>query len=113
MTLGSTVTGYLNYNPSVVSTTAAYSTNFGGQPTSSWAIAYAQTTDYGSTWDIVNPNLAKRTSISGGISIEASAGLAGTMFGTLNNTTQYTAFTIATSSGNLTGTVNIYGYALS
>jgi hypothetical protein len=113
MTLGSTSTGYISYVPSVVSTTGNYSNAFGGIPTSSWSVAFTKTLDYGATWDIVNPNLAKRTHIYGGMLIETSLGAAGTMFGTLNNTTQYTAFTLTQSVGNLTGTVNIYGYTLS
>ena len=44
---------------------------------------------------------------------DSSPGAGGTMHGLLTDSTQYTGFTIGTSSGNITGTVNVYGYTLS
>jgi len=112
LTLGATATGYLNWNPGAT-TAGVYSGNFGGGPTSSFAVAFASTTDAGFSVEITNPNLAKRTYVTGGFLLDGSTNVAGPVMGVLQNTTQYTAFTFTTSSGNLTGTCNIYGYALS
>ena len=112
MTLGSTVTGYVNFQSGVTSA-GAYSTGFGSQGTASWAMMFAQTVTIGSSFDIVNPNLAIKTYISGGYLIDAANAVFATTYGILNNNTQYTAFTLTQSSGTITGTVNIYGYALS
>jgi len=112
MTLGSTTTGYVNFQ-SAVKNTGAYDAGFGGQGTASWAMMFAQTVTIGTSFDIVNPNLAIKTYVSGGSLIDAANNAFGTTYGILNNNTQYTAFTLTQSSGTITGTVNIYGYALS
>ena len=112
MTLGSTATGYVNFQ-SAVTNAGVYSAGFGGQGTSSWAMMFAQTVTIGAGFDIVNPNLAIKTYITGGSLIDAANNVFGTTYGILNNNTQYTAFTLTQSSGTITGTVNIYGYALS
>jgi hypothetical protein len=111
ITLGSTATGYVNFQ-TAATPGGAYSATFGGQGTTRWAVAFAATTDTGFAVDIINPNLAKRTTISGGLLVNGSTE-AGTMVGTLNDTTQYTSFTATANTGTFTGTVNIYGYSLS
>ena len=111
MRLGSTTSGYVNYNPAV-SSGGTYTSAFSGQGGTFWAPFYQQATDFGATVDIINPNLAKRTFITGGFGVDTTYG-AMTHMGSLDNTTQYTAFTLYTSSGTFTGTVNVYGYALS
>jgi hypothetical protein len=61
--------------------------------------------------DVLSPNLAKNTFFTGTYLGTATASSAGSFAGFLNNTTAYTAFTIATSSGTLTGgTIRVYGY---
>jgi len=112
MILGSTATGYLNFNPGVT-TAGVSSSGLGGQGTTYWAAFFSQSVDYGATVDLINPNLAKRTYITGGCLIDNANSVGGTHFGSLNDTTQYTAFTLTQSTGTATGTVNIYGYALS
>jgi hypothetical protein len=112
MTLGSTTTNYVNFQ-SGVTNTGAYSSGFGSQGTASWAMMFAQTVTIASSFDIVNPNLATKTYISGGYLIDAANNVFATTYGILNDNTQYTAFTLTQSSGTITGTVNIYGYALS
>jgi hypothetical protein len=58
--------------------------------------------------ELNSPNLAKRTYLAGW---EAGASGAGAISGFLDNTTAYTAFTITTSTGTLTGgTIRVYGY---
>ena len=111
MTLGSTTTGYVNYNPAV-STGGTYTSAFSSQGTTFWAPFFIQSTDYGATVDIINPYLAKLTYITGGFGIDTTYG-GMTHSGSLNNTTQYTAFTLTQSSGTITGTVSVYGYTLS
>lgn len=112
MTLGSTATGYVNFNPASLPN-GTYSNGIAGQGTTYWAPFFVQATSYGAAVDLFNPNLAKRTYISGGFLFDGANSLGGTHAGVLNNTTQYTAFTLTQSSGTATGTVNIYGYALS
>jgi hypothetical protein len=58
------------------------------------------------------PNLAKNTTASGPIVYVATNAFAGNFSGYVNDTTQYTAFTIITQTGTLTGgTIRVYGYA--
>lgn len=56
-----------------------------------------------------SPNLAKATTVGSNV---MSDGFGGNHTGTLQNTTQYTGFTITSSNGTMTGgTVYVYGYA--
>jgi hypothetical protein len=58
--------------------------------------------------DIMNPNLAKMTSVVGA---SAASGQWHQVYGVLNNTTSYTAFTLTTGSGTMTGgIIRVYGY---
>jgi len=64
------------------------------------------------TCDVINPNLAKNTTIFGGYGALDTASSSRLYAGFLNDTTQYTAFTISPNSGTLTGgTIKVYGYA--
>jgi hypothetical protein len=112
MILGSTTSGYVNFSPGV-NTSGTYSANFGGTGGSAWALGFARAHNWGATFDLTNPNVAKRTQIFGSFLVDSSVSVGATMMGTLDDTTQYTGFTISASSGNLTGTLNIYGYTLS
>jgi len=59
--------------------------------------------------EVLSPQLAKATSINA--VVQNSTFYAGTCNGLQTSTTQYTAFTLAPSSGTLTGgTIRIYGY---
>ena len=113
MILGATVTNYDSYCPGVVLSTGGYSANFGGQGSASFAIGFGSVSSDCLLLDVLNPNIAKRTLVSGGFLRDTGSGSSATMFGTLNDTTQYTGFTISSTVGNLTGTLNIYGYTLS
>jgi hypothetical protein len=112
MILGAATTNYVNFQPGVL-TNGSYSTNFGAYGTASWGIGYTRSTNTGFAVEVVNPNLPTITTISGGSFYDSNTTSGATMHGLLNNTTQYTDFTIGTSSGNITGTVNVYGYTLS
>ncbi len=112
LTLGSTATGY--YQNAIYTawnnTVAAASTLNG----SSWERAgVAETTGRGNTLqlDIYNPNLALRTVIWGSFVGTDSTRVGGSISGFLSDATQYTAFTIAPSTGTITGgTIRVYGY---
>jgi hypothetical protein len=58
------------------------------------------------------PNLAARTTIAAKyMGTGTASGAFGTFNGNLDNSTQYTAFTIGLNSGTLTGgTITVYGY---
>jgi hypothetical protein len=61
--------------------------------------------------EISSPFLAKRTFISAGVSVPATAQWAGTFNGFQNSNTSFTGFTIFTNVGTITGgTVYVYGY---
>jgi hypothetical protein len=110
--LGSTTTGYYAaYIGAVISTAA--STIAANNNTSNFTRAGIVATDGSQfSFEIINPNLAKRTYIKNGTyggdtQVRYWAGY-------VDNTTQYTAFTLAPASGTLTGgTIFVYGYALS
>lgn len=60
------------------------------------------------SFSVMSPNLAQKTYVQ---SNNGSTNWATTYNGYLNNTTQYTAFTLAPTSGTLTGgTIRVYGY---
>lgn len=59
-------------------------------------------------FDVLSPNLAKVTAVRGS---SFDGGQFNAPYGILDNTTAYTAFTITTGSGTLTGgTIRVYGY---
>ena len=112
LTLGSTATGY--YATSVY-TAWGSNTVFGSAQSN--AAFFAQSirispTSIDGWFDLRSPNLAKATGFSGQcVSMNtADAGFVGVV-GYLNDSTQYTAFTITPSAGTMTGgTIRVYGY---
>ena len=61
--------------------------------------------------DVFAPNLTKNTIVSGTLSQNATSGSVAVVGGYLANATAYTAFTIATATGTITGgTIRVYGY---
>jgi len=108
-TLGATATGYyMSYSGVTYATSAA--TLVANNNASSWTRAGSGFTNgLDANFELVSPNLAKTTFITGAI---ISAGSARTYAGYLDNTTQYTAFTLTPDGGTLTGgTIYVYGYA--
>jgi hypothetical protein len=68
----------------------------------------AQNDDTNVAFDVMNPFLAKRTTIAGNYFGNVFTGFFG---GTLADTTSYTAFTIGPFTGTFTGgTISVYGY---
>lgn len=110
---GASTTGYYAGGPSVLysSTTdnnynlnnAALITNF----------VYSASTTGSTIMEVQNPFLTVRTGFQFPNMQFATNATGGYFSGFLNDATSYTAFTITAPSGTLTGTVNVYGYALS
>ena len=74
-------------------------------------IGYGGTTGINVTANLQMPNLAKKTFIQAPY-INTGGGSANLVTGYLNNTTQYTAFTLSPGAGTMTGgTIRVYGYA--
>jgi hypothetical protein len=72
----------------------------------------ADTGNISSNFDVLAPNLAKKTSMNGQFVRQTTGGICGATNSFLNNTTQYTDFTILASTGTFTGgTIYVYGYA--
>ena len=108
LTFGSTATGYYSqliyatYNNTVAAAGVSNGSKF----------TYAGTGFSGGlsmSAFVGSPNLAKTTTVG---SPFMGDGFGGNFNGTLQNSTQYTAFTVTASSGTLTaGTIYLYGYA--
>jgi hypothetical protein len=111
MTLGATATGYYgalfygNFNATSPLATSA------GNNSASWNFVASATTDsLFANIELFAPFLAKHTRINSWSYNAAGAG--GWMVGNLQNTTSYTAFTLAFGGNTMTGgTVRVYGYA--
>lgn len=74
-------------------------------------IGYGGTTGINVAASLQGPNLAKLTFVQAPY-INTGGGSANTVMGYLNNSTQYTAFTLSPSAGTMTGgTIRVYGYA--
>ena len=111
LTFGSTTTGYKSSQPGSVTTTGAYASSL-ASGTSYAAVGFTTSGNFGSDITVLNPQLAKYTHTSSSLGfVDGNNGASHN--GVLENSTQYTGFTLAPSSGTFTGTVNIYGYSLS
>ena len=111
MQLGSTTTGYY-----FAGTNAQYggaSIGIGTSAnTSSWYIGRNTSSALSTTVNISMPNLASRTTYTATYADTQTSGYVYTIGGFLDNSTQYTAFTVAPTSGTYTGgTIRVYGYA--
>jgi hypothetical protein len=110
--LGATTTGYYaGYNGVTYSTGSAAATA-NNNAASFTAVGVGTADSLVMNLDIIAPNLAKNTNIFGGFAVTLTGSRSSVFGGFVNNTTQYTAFTITPSSGTLTGgTIRVYGYA--
>jgi hypothetical protein len=109
--LGSTVTGYYtwllygSYTGATVNGFNQNNTTYGGD------FGYTSANGHTGVANILSPNLATRTSWNMAFASTATNFYAGWVNGFLNDTTQYTAFTLTTGSGTITGgTIRVYGY---
>jgi hypothetical protein len=112
--LGSTATGYYAAGFYTLYTSTAYN-----------GIAQNNVTQFGNavqvTVNVLNgdfslygPNMAKATGYATSMGEPHTAGACIVINGFLNNTTQYTDFTLTPASGTLTGgTIYVYGYGAS
>jgi len=113
LTLGSTATGY-SYFFLTGAFNSATVTGVNGNATTKWDGVVQQGTGMISgVIDLLAPNLAKNTVFSS-VATRSAAGASGIIVnsaGFLNDTTQYTAFTLTTITGTITGgTIKVYGY---
>jgi hypothetical protein len=106
MTLGATVTNY--YYSLIFSTWSATLLSEGATNALLWTgVGFGTTTGLQMSATLYNPQRATPTTMTSQRVTTAEAGL---VSGYLNNTTQYTAFTITPSTGTLTGgTIRVYG----
>jgi len=82
-----------------------------GGATSFWGLGTFSANSLSTSIELFCPNLAKVTSFATTLVRTTTGGFFGIYGGFLNDTTQYTAFTITTSTGTLTGgTIKVYGY---
>lgn len=63
--------------------------------------------------EVQNPNLAVKSNFNCLAAWPETSGYAQFTAGWINDSTQYTSFTIAAETGTLTGTCDVYGYTLS
>jgi hypothetical protein len=109
--LGSTTTGYYASYARVTYSTAAANLITDNNGSKFERFGAANTDGLAATCDVLSPNLAKNTFIAGTYIDPLTTSSAGPFGGFLNDTTAYTAFTIAASTGTFTGgTIRVYGY---
>jgi len=109
--LGATTTGY--YYSFTGTTYAGVANSGNGNNVAAFLIAGSGNTNTITlSCELVGPNLAKNTQINSAYMAQATTGAGNFYGGFLNDSTQYTAFTILASTGTLTGgTIRVYGYA--
>ena len=112
MTLGATATGYFwARNGRTIADVDASGASGGGGGVS-WRAGGSSTTTLSMSMELFNPFLADETLFNSYNMYVATNGTVFTTQGFLNNTTSYTAFTLATTGGaTMTGgTIRVYGY---
>jgi hypothetical protein len=109
LTLGSTATGYywsgvyMGWNSTV--------NGFGSSNGTYFTMGYGSTDSESAHCHIQSPNLAKRTVFSSDMIQPNTSGVQAHYNGYLDNSTQYTAFTLTVDTGTVTGgTIRVYGY---
>jgi hypothetical protein len=109
--LGSVATGY--YQTRIAYTFAGVADNGFDNNTVRWTVCARgdATNGISGSFDLLNPFLTKYKFIHGGVSVPTAAG---TVNGILQSTTSITDFTVAPSSGTISGgTIYVYGYGAS
>lgn len=110
MQLGATTTGYSGF-----ATYGVYSTNtvlgVGNSNTASWFVGSVRTTKIDAVITVCSPFLTDETTYHSQWAAAEASAASGVANGALVNSTSYTAFTLATSSGTMTGgEIKVYGY---
>jgi hypothetical protein len=111
LTLGATSTGYYKFE-TYMTFAANTITGAAASNAASWSSsAVASANSLCGDITLIGPNLAKTTHMSGQSTISATTSNINYVQGFLNNTTQYTDFTLTCASGTITGgTIKVYGY---
>jgi hypothetical protein len=110
--LGSTTTGYYSISNQFYYSSGASEFSRQSNGANFQSFGDVKTTAISASAEIGAPNLAKFTTFNAPIMSASTDGIAGFSAGYLNDSTQYTAFTISPSSGTLTGgTIRVFGYA--
>ena len=110
MTLGSTVTGYY-YGGFTATYAGGAPTSFANANTTSFVAAgTGETGGLALRVELTNPQAADETGYLNLYATQRTTGSGGMAVGYLNDTTAYTAFTLTTSTGTVTGgTIYVYG----
>jgi hypothetical protein len=109
---GSTATGYYAGITQVTYSSSAGASFSDNNAASFGGVGYGNTNGLVACIEVTSPNLAKNTFVASSFARNATAAQSVVYNGFLNDTTQYTAFTITPGSGTLTGgTIKVYGYA--
>lgn len=108
-TLGATATGYYwSGNGRIFGGTDGSATEANS---TAWKFQYVVAATMNATVDIFSPYLSDETTFAAQHTYAKTNGQQFQSGGYLNNTTSYTAFTITTSTGTMTGgTIRVYGY---
>ena len=110
--LGATTTGYYSISNQLYYSNAASENASQSNGAYFQSFGDVKTTAISASVEIGAPNLAKPTTFHAPIMGASTDGVGGFSAGFLNNSTQYTAFTVSAGSGTLTGgTIRVYGYA--
>ena len=108
ITLGSAATNYVWSGYYVDPATGTLNANSSAGTTSWASFMPATTAGLNGFFDLIDPQLARPTKI---FAANARAGLTIDYQGLLSDTTVYTAFTLTTTTGTLTGgTIRVYGF---
>jgi hypothetical protein len=110
LTLGATTTGYY-YGQVYTEFTSSTVTGANGNNAAFFVAGYGSTNTLSANINLQSPNLAKRTVFTTDTVQAATDGIQTRIGGFLNDATQYTAFTLTTGAGTVTGgVIRVYGY---
>ena len=113
MTLGATSTGYYFTTTAGLFSTGAYSNQTAGANAANFVVSgNPNASNVSNDIELVSPFLSAKTFYHANY-VNVAGGAGGILSGYLNNTTSYTAFTLAPNAGTLTGgTIYVYGYGV-
>ena len=111
LTLGATSTGYYFWGVYNTYTVATLGKIHGSNAAYFEDTVSTSPNSLSGVFNLIAPNLAKRTSYNNAFVETATTGYGLFSGGYLNDNTQYTAFTLTVGSGTVTGgTIRVYGY---
>jgi len=111
LTLGSTSTGYYRFQINALYSVSTVGGSNGSNTASFYGAGLGSTNSLTGNFELQSPNLAKNTHFVGFAAGSSSTNEIYYPQGYLADTTQYTAFTLTTSTGTITGgTIRVYGY---